>query len=651
MSDSELRGYRFGPYRIDAAERLLRRADELIALPPKVIDTLLVLVSSAGRMVDKGDLMKAVWPDTFVEEGALTRNISVLRKALGDTTDEGGYIETVPKRGYRFVAPVRTEAVEIALPAASEPMPDQPADRRVPSPPPSLVANKSSLLPKSAATAGVLLLVAILASLTFVMRGREAAPAAPSVKAPASSLAVLPFRNVSEDAGQEYFADGMTESLVTVLAKLGDLRVISLASQGDGLASQGDGPDAAATDAALRDPSITRVLTGTVLRSGGHIRISAVLKDPKTGSVYWADVYNRDLKDVLALQSEVAQAIAKQIQVTITAEDRQRLQQHRQINPEALDAYLRGRYAWNRRTEEGMRKAEQYFLQAIAIDSGYAAAYSGLADSYSMLGSIGIDGEAPNDVMPKAKSAALKAIELDKDLAEAHASLAYVKLSYDWDLTGARQEFARAIALDPSSATAHHWYSHYFMAAGDIGKATEEMQTAIKLEPLSSSINIGIGWCYYYSKQYPQAIEQYRAVVETDQSFPMAHQTLGMAYQQQKGMLSEAIAQFQTAVALSPNSPGPVAGLASAYAAAGEPGLAHDQLARLDEISKSPHYVPAFYRASVYLALGDYTQTFQWGRKALKERSDYFMYLRMEPRAGKLVGNSEFTEILGHLHP
>jgi TolB-like protein/DNA-binding winged helix-turn-helix (wHTH) protein len=643
MSDSELRGYRFGPYRIDTAERLLRRADELIALPPKVIDTLLVLVSSAGRMVDKGDLMKAVWPDTFVEEGALTRNISVLRKALGDTTDEGGYIETIPKRGYRFVAAVRTEAVEIALPAVSERAPAEPPDRLAPSPPSSPAANKSSSLPKWAAPAGVLLLVAILASLIFAMRGREAALAAPSVKAPASSLAVLPFRNVSEDAGQEYFADGMTESLVTVLAKLGNLRVISLASQGDGR-------DAAATEAALRDPSITRVLTGTVQRSGGRVRISARLKDPKTGSLYWANDYNRDLKDVLALQSEVAQAIANEIQVTITAEDRQRLQQHRQINPEALDAYLRGRYAWNRRTEEGMRKAEQYFLQAIAIDSGYAAAYSGLADSYSMLGSIGIDGEAPNTVMPMAKSKALKAIELDKDLAEAHASLAYVKLSYDWDLPGARQEFDRAIALDPSSATAHHWYSHYFMAAGDIGKATEEMQTAMHLEPLSSSINLGIGWCYYYSQQYQQAIEQYREVVETDQSFPMAHQTLGMAYQQKK-MLNEAIAEFQTAVALSPNSPGPVAGLASAYAAAGEPGLAHDQLARLDEISKSPHYVPAFYRASVYLALGDYTQTFQWGRKALKERSDYFMYLRMEPRAGKLMGTSEFTEILGHIHP
>ena len=619
MSEPEIQGYRFGPYRIDTGERLLRRADELIPVPPKAIDTLLVLIASAGRMVDKGDLMKAIWPDTFVEEGALTRNISVLRKALGDNGEEAGYIETIPKRGYRFVS-----AVEIGTPANG------------PSPPP-----RPSLLARWAAPAGVLLLAAMVALVTYVIRGREAI-AIPVAKVPTDALAVLPFRDVNEDAEQEYFADGMTQALVTVLAKLGNLRVISLASQAGGR-------EGAALDAALRDPSIKRVLTGTVLRSGGRVRIDARLIDPKTRAVYWANGYDRDVKDVLDLQSAVAQAIANEIQVTMTEEDRRRLQQNRQVNPEALDAYLRGRYFWNRRTEDGMRKAAQYFKQAIALDPAYAAAYSGLADSYSVLGSVGIDGMPPKTVMPMAKAAAEKALELDPDLAEAHVSLAYVKLSYDWDLAAARQEFARAMTLDPALATAHHWYSHYFMATGDLGKATEQMQAALRLEPLSPSINIGIGWCYYYGQQYEKAIDQYRTVVEMDPSFPMAHQTLGMAYQE-KGMMQEALAEFKRAVSLSDSSPGTVASLASGFAAAGQAALAHQELARLEELSKR-RYVPAFYIASIHLALGDNAKTFQWAWKALDERSDYFLYLRMEPRAGKLAGNPEFIRLLARLHP
>jgi len=636
MSEPEIQEYRFGPYRIDSGERLLHRADELVSLPPKAIDTLLVLVASAGRMVDKGDLMKAVWPDTFVEEGALTRNISVLRKAFGDTGDEASYIETIPKRGYRFVTAIRPTAAETAPLLATESVPTRPAD--TPVPPAQRMAKRAA---QWAAPTGVLLLVIIVALYNYVSHSREAI-AVPIVKAPTNALAVLPFRNVDDDVEQEYFADGMTQALVTGLAKLGNLRVISLVSQTGGR-------DVAAIDSTLRDPSVKRVLTGTVRRSGERVRINAQLIDPKTRVVYWANDYDRDLKDVLALQSAVAQAIANEIQVNITAEDRQRLQQNRQVNPEALDAYLRGRYSWNRRTEEGMRKAAQYFQQAIARDASYAPAYSGLADSYSVLGSIGIDGMPPNTVMPMAKSAALKALDLDPNLAEAHASLAYVKLSYDWDLPGASQEFSRAMALDPASATAHHWYSYYLMATGEIGKAMEQMQDAVRLEPLSPSINIGIGWCYYYGQQYEKAIEKYRAVVEMDPSFPMAHQTLGMAYQQ-KGMMEDALAEFKSAVALSGSSPASVAGLASAYAAAGQPGLAHQELARLEEISHH-RYVPAFYIASVHLALGDNVKTFQWGWKALDERSDYLLYLRMEPRAAKLGANPEFIRLLARLHP
>jgi DNA-binding winged helix-turn-helix (wHTH) protein/TolB-like protein/Tfp pilus assembly protein PilF len=635
MAEPGIQQYEFGPYRIDTEERLLHRGSELISLPPKAVETLLALLGAAGRMVDKGDLMKAVWPDTFVEEGALTRNISLLRKALGDTGEEAAYIETIPKRGYRFVAPLQ--------PGGSEPGPsDLPEAPALASPleelPPSV---KTSWRAKIAAPAGVLLLAAVVALANYWMRRDQPAPVV-SAKAPANALAVLPFRNVESDPAEDYFADGMTQALITGLAKLGNLRVISLAP------AAGGPREPAALDAVVRDRLVNHVLTGTVLRAGGRVRIDAQLTDPKTHAVTWANYYERDLKDLLALEATVAEAIASEIQVTITAQEKQRLEPARQIRPEALDAYLRGRYLWNRRTEEALNRAVQYFQQAIAADPTYAPAYSGLADSYSLLGSIGIDGMPPNKAMPLAKAAALKALELDPRGAEAHVSLAYVKLSYDWDLRGAAEEFERATALAPASPTLHHWYSHYFMAAGDLPKATEQMQAAVRLEPLSPSINIGIGWCYYYSRQYDKAIEQYRSVVEMDPSFPMAHQTLAMAYQQ-IGKYPEAIEEFQRAVSLSGSSPTAVAGLGSAYAAAGKLEQAREQMSRLEEMSKQ-RYVPAFYFATIHHALGDTSKTLDWAWKAVGERSDYLIYLHVEPRVGKLAGNPEFIKMLGRLH-
>lgn len=638
------RGYEFGPYRIDESERLLRRGTELISLPPKAAETLLVLVINAGRMVEKSELMQAVWPDTFVEEGALTRNISLLRKALGEAGlgvggEDAAYIETIPKRGYQFVAPVRMAQPGAALLAPVQPAPAESAAEE----PGELSGTASTGKPSTWIAPAVFLLLAAVVALAgyFAMRGRDSGPVSPA-GAQLNTLAVLPFRNVAGDSSEDYFADGMTQALITGLTKMGNLRVVNLTSE------PGSRMDPATFDRIVRSSEVKRVLTGTVVRSGGRVRIDAQLIDPASRAVYWANNYERDVQDVLSLESAVAQAIAAEIQVTITADERQWLQARRQIKPETLDAYLRGRYFWNRRTEESVKRAVQYFQQAIAADPTYAPAYSGLADSYSLLGSVGIDGMPPNTAMPLAKSAAQKAIELDPNFAEGHASLAYVKLSYDWDLAGALEEFSRALALNPASSNAHHWYSHYFMAAGDLGKATTEMEAALRMEPLSPSINIGIGWCYYYTQQYGKAIEQYRSVVEMDPSFPLAHQTLGMAYQQNQ-MYPEAIEEFKRAVSLSANSPTTVAGLASAYAAAGKPDEARRELERLEEMSRQ-RYVPALYFASIHLALGDTAKTFVWSWKALGERTDYLMYLRVEPRIGKLAGNPEFIRLLSALH-
>ncbi|MCX6627411.1 MAG: tetratricopeptide repeat protein, partial [Candidatus Solibacter sp.] len=284
---------------------------------------------------------------------------------------------------------------------------------------------------------------------------------------------------------------------------------------------------------------------------------------------------------------------------------------------------------------------------AIDTDPTYAPAHSGLADSYSLLGSVGTDGMPPNKAMPLARSAAMKAIDLDPNLADGHISLAYVKLSYEWDLRGAEREFARALKLNPNSAAARHWYSHYFMAARDLGKATEQMRQALQLEPLSPSINIGIGWCLYYSRRYDQAIEQFRSVTEINPTLPLAHQTLGMAYQQ-KGLLDLAIEEYKRAAALSNGSPASVAALASAYATTGKLAESRQELTRLEEMSHTRH-VPAFYFATVHYAMGDLTKTFRAGWTAIGERCDYLMYLGVEPRVGKLAGNPEFIRAMAAL--
>ena len=643
MPLSAIEAYEFGPYRIDTGERLLRRGEELIPLPPKVAGTLLVLVRNAGRMVDKADLMKAVWPDTFVEEGALTRNISLLRRTLGDMGDEAAYIETIPKRGYRFVAHVRTVPVEPAGAARVESRNTHPVETGNGDRYPATVPRRSPL--RSAAKwiipAGVVLLAGVVAIGKFIVMDSGARPVPPVTMA-AKALAVMPFRSGDKDASQDYVADGMTQALITCLLRLPNLSVISLTAEG------GAQREILAWNEIRRNQSVKWVLDGVIFHSGGRLRIDVKLIDPKTREVHWADNYYRDEGDVLALESEVAEAIASEIQVSLTAQDRERLRQPRAPKPEALDAYLRGRYLWNSRTEDGLRQAVRYFRQAIAADPTYAPAYSGLADSYSLLGSVGTDGMAPNEAMPLAKSAALKAIELDPNLADGHISLAYVKMSYDWDLRAAAREFSRALELNPNSATARHWYSHYFLAAGDLGKATEQMRQALQLEPLSPSINIGVGWCLYYSRQFDAAIEQFRSVTEINPSLPLAHQTLGMAYQQ-KGLFDQAIEEYKRAAALSNNSPASVAALASTYAVMGKHAESRQELARLEEMSRT-RYVPALYFASIHLEMGDLAKTFEGGWKAVGERCDYLMYLRVEPRAGKLAGNAQFMRLMAALH-
>jgi TolB-like protein/DNA-binding winged helix-turn-helix (wHTH) protein/Tfp pilus assembly protein PilF len=621
MSKPDKHLYEFGQFRIDSVERLLLRGKETIPLTPKAIDTLLMLVANSGRVVEKDELIKNVWPDTFVEEGALARNVSAVRKALSDDIEDFRYIETIPKRGYRFVAPVKDLSAAIIVP------PDHPAPEK----PRRIIRRAAWLIP-----AVVLILAAVFAYAWFTRRFA----AAPTI----ASLAVLPLANPSNDPAQEYFADGMTDELINSLAKIEALKVISRTS-----AMTYKGVKNKPLPVIARELNVDAIVEGSVLQSGNRVRITVRLFEGKTERQLWAQSYEHDLRNVLALQAEVASAIAREIRVKLTPQEKQRLTKSRPVDPQAYLAYSYGRYWWNKRAPEDIQKGIEYFQRAIAKDPSYAPAYAGLADAYALLGSIGSDMLPPNEVMPKARNAALEAVKLDDGLAEGHTSLAYVKLSYDWDFAAAEVEFKRAIDLNPGYATAHHWYAHYFLAKSQPEKALAEVRRARALDPLSLSINVGLGWCLYHAHRYDEAIQQYRSTLELDPSFSLAHSTLGMAYVQ-KRLYPEALAEFDKASSLPGSHTFALANTGRTYALSGKPEEARRILREL-EVSARQEYVPAMYMAAIYAALGESAPSIRWIEKAYEERSDYMIYLRTEPSLDGLRSQPRFQEFLKLIAP
>lgn len=604
--------YEFGPFRIDPSERLLRRGEDLIPLTPKAIDTLLALISHPGDLIEKDDLLKIVWPDTFVEEGGLARNISALRRALGEGPDEVRYIETIPKRGYRFVAQVREVSGDRGK-QEPDPIPTPP-----PAPPPPPPARRLW------AVAGVMgLAVAIVAAVHFW-------PSKSVSGGPTVSLVVLPFKNLSDDSAKEYFAEGMTEELINHLDRISALRTISLTSA---LAYKNTTKPLPQIASELK---VESALEGSVSWSKDRVRILVQLVNAKTEKPLWASSYESDLRDILSMQSDMAGAIAREVQVKLTPEDEARLQRKKlfKVTPKAYDDYVKGRHQWNRRSPAQVQASINYFQQAIQQDPNYAPAYAGLADAYALLGSIGVDVLPPREAMPKAEQAALKAVQLDDSLAEGHTSLAYAKMSYDWDWAAAEKEFKRAIELNPGYATAHQWYAHYELARGQLDEALAEMERARAADPYSLVINVGVGWCLYQSRAYDQAIDEYRKTLEMDPEFYLAHCTMGMAYEQ-KGMAQEAIQHYKTAMTLSGGSVFARSRLAHAYALSGNRQEAERILSQLLQLAHE-RYVPAVHIASIYEALGDDNHLIEWVEKALQERSDYLIYLGTEPTLDRL---------------
>jgi TolB-like protein/DNA-binding winged helix-turn-helix (wHTH) protein/Flp pilus assembly protein TadD len=629
---------RFGTFEVSLQSGEVRKAGLRIRVQQQPMKLLEILLEHPGEVVTREELRSRVWPsENFGDfDQALNIAIGKLRSALGDSAESPRFIETLPKRGYRFIAdvsvvdadagPKRQEPVGAELPATDPGQKIQAAGLAV--------APKRRRWPTRwvGALALVIIIIVIGLSILSIWLLRSRAPAPTGIR----SIAVLPLENLSGDAAQNYFADGMTDELITDLAQISALRVISRTSVMVYKGARKPLPQIA------RELNVDAVVEGTVLRSGDQVRITAQLIEASTDKHLWSQSYEGELRDTLALQNRVATAIADQIRINLTPQEQAALKNVKVVNPEAYESYLKGRYFWNKRTADGLKVALAYFKQTIEEDPKYAQAYSGLADTYALLGDWQYAVMTPKEAFPQAKTAAIKALELDSTLGEAHNSLAFVLDGFDWDFDSAGKEFQRAIELSPGYATAHHWYAWHLSLLGRYDQAIAEMRKAQSLDPLSLIINADLAEVLVLAHSYDESIQQSRKTIEMDPNFALAHNQLAQAYLQ-KHMYDEAVAELQEAVKLSGDSPTCIANLARAYIASGKGSEAVQLLGDLKKRS-NPSHSNASEIAMIYASLGDTDQAMNWLEKGFEERFNPgvllrpgFDPLRLDPRFQKLL--------------
>ena len=602
--------YRFLDFTLDQSRQLLIHGADEIRLRPRTYDVLVHLVTHAGRVVGKAELMEAVWKDVAVTDDSLVQSLMEIRRALGQAE---GIVKTVRGRGYLFdtgVEMVTRDAVSAGQQSQRDQRTDSPKGARIPT-------NRRALV-----TVAVIAGVGALAWWIGLGARRHASPAGPT--APIRSIAVLPLQNLSRDQEQEYFADGMTDELITQLAKIGSLRVISRTS-----VMRLKGTHKALTDIA-RELNVDAVVDGSVARSAERVRVTAQVIQVHPERLLWAERYDRALGDIVILQGTLAREIAHAIHVALTPQEQARLANLRPVNHDAYEALLRGRYYWNKRTEATTTKAMEYFRAASEKDPTYAHAFVGLSNSYWSLAL----SEALQEVLPpreafaKATAAVDKALEIDDTLAEAHASLAHIKFQYDRDWAGAEREFKRAIELNSNYADAHHWYALCLMWMGRQDEAVGQIQAARELDPLSLPINANLGWILAVGGRYEQAIDQSRKTLEMDPNFALARYRLGQTYVL-AGNYSEAVAELTKAVGLS-QSPRAMSELGLAHALAGNRSAALELLGQLTDQSKQRHISP-FNLAVIHGGLGDKERALEWLDKAYEERSPSLNLLKVSP--------------------
>jgi TolB-like protein/DNA-binding winged helix-turn-helix (wHTH) protein/Tfp pilus assembly protein PilF len=646
MDRQTRRLYEFGGFRIDTRDRLLQRGGSVVPLKPKVLETLLVLLRRRGEVLEKDDLIHELWPDTFVEEGNLTQNIYELRKALGENPSAPVFIETVPRRGYRFIAEVKETVDEGAAPgpettlrsgypqAAADTVPHAPRDGAHEFPPPP--AKRTGF------NSGVFLISLFslcLLGVAAVYWRLHPTGGRPVASPPVRSIAVLPFKGLSPEPDGDLLGAGMADALITKLSNVKNLTVLPTGSV---LRYAGRDVDPRAAGSAL---GVDCVLDGKVQRAGDSIRVTVQLVRVADGASLWARQFDEKFTNLFGVQDAISEQAARALTVRLSDEERGRLRKHYTEDVEAYQAYLTGRYFWNKRTAEGYRKGIDQFRQAIGRDQNYALAYAGLADCYVRLNER---GRPPAEgVIPRAKAAVARALEIDDSLAEAHATLGFIKFRFDWDFAGAGGEFRRAIELDPNYAIAHQWYAFYLLATDRAPEAPAELRRARELDPLSLNVGSGFGSYFYFTRRYDEAIDQLRKTLEMDPAFGEARWTLGLAYEQ-KGMTEQALKEFRDLLSISDGNTGVNASVGHLYAVTGRSAEARGMLLRLQEMSKR-RYVPPYDVAVIYAGLGEEEEALAWLEKAYDDHSLRPVWLKFDPRLDGLRGNARYVELVGRV--
>ena len=555
---------RFGAFEADRHTGELTKRGKHIRLQEQPFRLLVMLLEKPGELVTREELRDRLWPQTTVDfDHGLNKAISKIRDALGDSAGNPRFVETVAGRGYRFLADVtevhdaRPEITGTDLALHGDPEPLR-----------SIELGKLAVrLPRAHTWSfygfGLALFLALTIALSWIFGpwGRSS----PTVR----SLAVLPLENISGDASQEYFADGMTDELITELGKIAALRVISRTSA---MAYKRTRKPLAEI---ARELNVEAVVEGSVVRSGDYVRISAQLIEAPADRQLWAESFEGDLRDTLALQRSVARTIAGQIRGALDGQKQAALDKSKAVNPEAYEAYLKGRYFWNKRSGDGLRKAIAYFSHAIKADPNYAEAYSGLADAYALSGDWEYGVLSPQEAFGQARAAATKALTLDDSLGEAHTSLAFALDLYGWDWQAAEKEYEQAIKLSPGYSTLHLWYAWHLMVVGRTSEGILELRKAESLDPLSLIVGADLADALCIARLYDKSVEQSRKTLELDPNFAVGHYELGQALVQ-KQSANETIVEFQKAIGLSGHSGAFDSNLAYAYAVSGAERRSHE---------------------------------------------------------------------------
>lgn len=613
--------YEFGPYRLDAARRTLSRGQEPLPLTSKVFDTLLALVANHDRLLLKDELMKLVWPDSFVEEVNLAQNVSALRKLLGESPGENRYIATIPGKGYRFVGEVRE---------GPEPVPDMPVVASVMVPPVTTEhrgRNRSKLLSIAvcvfAALAGSVYIIGIAEKRTASSRPR--------------SLAVLPFRSLDKQDGDEHLGLGITDAVIT---KLSNVRALVVRPTSAVLRYETQTDPAKAG----HELAVESLLDGKVQKSGDRIRVTVQLIRADDGRPLWARTFDDRFTDIFALEDSISEQVAHALAVKFGGQEQKELVRHYTDNIEAYKDYVQGRYFEFQFTPGGLNQALWEFDRAIEMDPGYALAYAGLADAYTTASDWVLP---PRDALPKAESAARKALVFDDQLPEAHAALAHALL-HEWKLEASGHEFRRALSLNPNNTSVYFAYSEYLADTGREDEATAELNKALQIDPLSPEINGMLLWPRYLKHDYDGALA---ACQKTERLYPdywMAHWGCGVGHTM-KREFPQAFAELQKGMVLNPDSTGNIATLATAYAMSGNRAEAEKLLTELMN-RRSKQYVSPMDIATVYHALGRKEEVFRWLNRAYEDQSEMLIVLQYDPAYDDLRSDPRLQELIRKVH-